>query len=42
MSWEHWGRWHDDEAFRATRAEPAGLEEGPSETVWYDVVEEQG
>ena len=39
---EHWARWHDDETFKATRAELAGLEEGPSATVWYDVVEEQG
>jgi len=37
-----WARWHDDQAFRATRAELAGLEDGPPTTVWYDVVEEQG
>ncbi|HJQ87706.1 MAG TPA: hypothetical protein VJ820_09620 [Propionibacteriaceae bacterium] len=36
------GRWHDEETFKATRAELAGLEDGPSTTVWYDVVEEQG
>jgi heme-degrading monooxygenase HmoA len=42
QSREHWARWHDDETFKATRAELAGLEEGPSATVWYDVVEEQG
>ena len=42
QSREHWARWHDDEAFKATRAELAGLEDGPSTTVWYDVVEEQG
>ena len=41
QSREHWARWHDDEAFNATRAELAGLEDGPSSTVWYDVVEEQ-
>lgn len=42
QSREHWALWHDDEAFKATRAELAGLEDGPSNTVWYDVVEEQG
>ena len=42
QSREHWARWHDEEAFKATRAELAGLEDGPSTTVWYDVVEEQG
>jgi heme-degrading monooxygenase HmoA len=42
QSREHWARWHDDETFKATRAELAGLEDGPSTTVWYDVVEEQG
>ena len=42
QSREHWARWHDEEAFKATRAELAGLEDGPSHTVWYDVVEEQG
>jgi heme-degrading monooxygenase HmoA len=42
QSREHWVRWHDDETFKATRAELAGLEAGASTTVWYDVVEEQG
>jgi heme-degrading monooxygenase HmoA len=42
QSREDWARWHDDETFKATRAELAGLEDGPSTTVWYDVVEEQG
>src|SRR4051794_20852399 len=42
QSLEQWARWHDDETFRATRAELAGLEDGPSRTVWYDVVEGQG
>ncbi len=42
QSREHWARWHDDETFKATRAELAGLEDGPSTTVWYDVVEEHG
>jgi len=42
QSREHWARWHDDEKFKATRAQLAGLEDGPSVTVWYDVMEEQG
>jgi heme-degrading monooxygenase HmoA len=42
QSREHWASWHDDEAFKATQAELAGLEDGPSRTVWYEVVEEQG
>jgi len=42
QSREHWARWHDDETFKETRAELAGLEDGPSTTIWYDVVEEQG
>ena len=42
QSREHWARWHDDETFKATPAELAELEEEPSTTVWYDVVEEQG
>jgi heme-degrading monooxygenase HmoA len=41
QSRDHWARWHDDETFKATRAELAGLEDGPSTTVWYDVVEDQ-
>jgi quinol monooxygenase YgiN len=42
QSREQWARWHDDETFKATREQLAGLEDGPSNTVWYDVVEEQG
>jgi heme-degrading monooxygenase HmoA len=42
QSREHWAAWHDDETFQATRAELAGLQDGPSNTVWYDVVEEHG
>ena len=41
QSREHWALWHDDETFKTTRAELAGLEDGPSTTVWYDVMEEQ-
>ena len=33
QSREHWARWHDDETFKATRAELAGLEDGLSNTV---------
>ena len=42
QSREHWARWHDDEAFQETRTELAELEDGPSNTVWYDLVEQQG
>ena len=42
QSREHWARWHDDETFKETRAELTGLEDGPSNTGWYDVVEERG
>jgi heme-degrading monooxygenase HmoA len=42
QSRDDWARWHDDETFKATRAELAGLEDGPSTTVWYEVLEEQG
>jgi heme-degrading monooxygenase HmoA len=35
---EDWAAWHDDEAFRETRTQLEGLQERPSETVWYDVV----
>ncbi len=41
QSREHWARWHDDGTFKVTCAELAGLEDGPSSTVWYDVVEER-
>src|SRR3954447_3979444 len=41
-SGRHWVCWHLDETIKETRAELAGLEDGPSTTVWYDVVEEQG
>lgn len=36
------GCWHEDEAFRVTRAGLAGLEDRPSTTVLDDLVEEQG
>jgi hypothetical protein len=36
---EDWAAGHDDETFRETREHLAGLEDGPSRTTWYDVVE---
>jgi heme-degrading monooxygenase HmoA len=39
QSREDWAAWHDDETFRETREHLAGLEDGASETIWYDVVE---
>ena len=35
---EHWAAWHDDETFVETRAQLDGLQDGPAETVWYDVL----
>lgn len=37
---EDWTAWHDDEAFRETREELSGVEEGPQESVWFEVVED--
>jgi len=40
-TWEsrdHWAAWHDDETFVETRAQLDGLQDGPAETVWYEVV----
>lgn len=34
-----WASWHDDEAFRATRRQLEGLEDGPTESTWFEVVE---
>ena len=34
-----WEAWHADEAFRETREELDGLQTGPAQTVWYEVVE---
>lgn len=38
QSREDWAAWHDDEAFRETRTRLEGLQDGPSETVWYEVM----
>jgi heme-degrading monooxygenase HmoA len=37
---EAWAAWHEDDAFRATREELAGVEERPPESRWFDVVED--
>lgn len=42
-TWEtrsDWEAWHEDAAFQETRATMEGLQEGPSETTWYEVVTE--
>jgi heme-degrading monooxygenase HmoA len=38
-SQEDWAAWHHDETFRATREQLAGLEDGPTESTWFEVVE---
>lgn len=40
-SWEtraHWEAWHNDPAFAETREQMDGLQVGPAETRWYEVV----
>ena len=37
---EAWSAWHDDDAFRDTREQLKGIEEGPQESVWFEVVED--
>jgi heme-degrading monooxygenase HmoA len=39
-SQEDWAAWHDDETFRETRAELAGVEETPADSAWFEVVED--
>ena len=36
-----WEAWHSDEAFLETRERMEGLQEGASETTWYEVVSEE-
>ena len=36
-----WEAWHNDETFLETRARMDGLQEGPSEVTWYEVVNEE-
>lgn len=38
---EHWEAWHGDDTFRATRDRLDGLQARPSETTWYEVIEER-
>lgn len=37
---ERWEAWHGEEAFRETRERLEGLQARPSETAWYEVIEE--
>jgi heme-degrading monooxygenase HmoA len=39
---EDWAAWHDDETFRDTREQLKGVEDGPQESVWFEVVEDRG
>jgi heme-degrading monooxygenase HmoA len=44
-TWESrdaWAAWHKDAAFRETRARLDGLEAGPAQEWWHEVVEERG
>lgn len=38
---EHWEAWHDEDAFRETRERLEGLQSRPSQTTWYEVIEER-
>jgi heme-degrading monooxygenase HmoA len=38
---EAWEAWHDEDAFRETRERLDGLQSRPSETTWYEVIEER-
>jgi heme-degrading monooxygenase HmoA len=38
---EDWEAWHGEPAFRETRDRLEGLQSRPSETTWYEVVEER-
>jgi heme-degrading monooxygenase HmoA len=43
-TWESrdaWEVWHEEEAFRQTREQLEGLQLRPSETTWYEVIEER-
>jgi heme-degrading monooxygenase HmoA len=42
-TWESrdtWESWHGEDAFRETRERLDGLQARPSETTWYEVIEE--
>ena len=36
-----WEAWHSDEAFLETRERMEGLQQGPSEMTWYEVVSDE-
>jgi heme-degrading monooxygenase HmoA len=38
---EAWEAWHGEDAFRETRERLDGLQSRPSETTWYEVIEER-
>jgi heme-degrading monooxygenase HmoA len=38
---EHWEAWHGEAAFQETRERLEGLQSRPSETTWYEVIEER-
>jgi heme-degrading monooxygenase HmoA len=43
-TWESrdaWETWHGEDAFRETREQLDGLQLRPSETTWYEVIEER-
>jgi heme-degrading monooxygenase HmoA len=43
-TWESrdaWESWHGEDAFRETRGRLDGLQSRPSETTWYEVIEER-
>jgi heme-degrading monooxygenase HmoA len=40
-SQEAWEVWHGEAAFRQTRERLDGLQSRPSETTWYEVIEER-
>lgn len=40
-STEDWRAWHEEPAFQETRRRLEGLQSRPSETTWYEVVEER-
>jgi heme-degrading monooxygenase HmoA len=36
-----WQSWHGEDVFRETRGRLDGLQVRPSDTTWYDVIEER-
>lgn len=39
---DDWAAWHDDDTFRETREQLSGVEDGPQESTWFEVVEDRG